>query len=981
MFPSPFERILFYLKGYEYMNFIKLLSGDTEIVKHIHTDGDYVLSDDNVKSGGFHHQPENVRFRYIFDFGKKGSFLEGTAPKGGEFYLALQVQDSFGTYDEEFRPIEDHSAGPFSENMVELTVNGKPAGRFRYGGDDGKYYLFVTEEAVELNAGDKIRYTVVSGGRVLFTSILLLHERPEEQMNEILNITSDNGELRFWTKLASRVSVITGEEIFSEGMFLNNHRYTIPKKYWGLHLKIEAIDEQGNILRARATCRERKMENNKNAEIKIPLTAQKRDGSLLPTTGVVPLAEGQLFSVENINISDDSGSVYVTDKKVTSKWQDGSIRTIVVGALLPSDGRTFYAQNASAAEKEELGFSAKLDDSGVSVFANGKKFIFKNDENSVLPDKRMLAVLYDENCERYVACGGKWEIKENGFNHIELCRENHFEKDGRKHFKSISILHFYRGVAAYSLEFAFENDLIEHEFTTVSGLYLEAEDSGESFELVQLDEKTARKDGKVEEMRAQGEFCAFGEKAKIEDFWQNYPKSIEVEEGLLKIGICPFITEPEHYVCEEDFSVEARLFFYLKTGKYEFHCGLKKYHTIFFGRESEKLEKTPFLVPSKESVETSGAFGHITCHCEDFPNYDEYMSNSMELYLNHREKYREYGMLNYGDSFGEREIHWTNMEYDFPFGVIIHFLRTGDERFLEAARAAAPHLEGIDCSHRNYRFEEDGWPFIHTVGHANNYYPIEKVPTSFYYIKSHIGHIFMQGMTEYYKVTGIERYKDFVVNCANSIARYYTRKYDFLTEREPGWSMMTLEAAYELTLDPYYLNACRLILERVYQKQDPDTGCLKYFMYMVGKEGETGEVCYGGKSFMHGIVGSAAKYFYYLTGDERAKQAAIDIARWLAEDMFDEEMNQFWYTEAFKRISKRVSQPETNIEILDVVLFACLEIGNKKYLEIARRAFDTMLESPYRRECDISKVFSMRMRFSPEIMHDYAKAREMLGEF
>ena len=384
------------------------------------------------------------------------------------------------------------------------------------------------------------------------------------------------------------------------------------------------------------------------------------------------------------------------------------------------------------------------------------------------------------------------------------------------------------------------------------------------------------------------------------------------------------------------------------------------------------------MLPPKELIEESCAFGHISCQCADFPQYDSVMADGLEKYLEHREKYREFGMLNYGDSFGEREIHWTNMEYDFPYGMLIHFLRTGDERFYRLAETAAEHYEGIDCSHRNIHFEENGYFFIHTVGHANNYYPFESLPQSFGYIKSHIGHIFVHGLTEYYKVTGIERYKEAVISCANSIAKYYTLRYDFLTEREPGWSMLALEAAYELTLDPYYLNACRIILERIYKKQDPKTGCLKYFMYIVPKEGQTGEVCYGGKSFMHGIVGSALKYFYYLTGDEKAKRAAIAIARWLADDMYDEEMNQFWYTEAFKRLNHRVVQPETNIEILDVILFACLETGNQEYLEIARKAFEHTLLSPYRRECDVAKIFSMRLRFAPEIMSDYECARKTI---
>ena len=45
--------------------------------------------------------------------------------------------------------------------------------------------------------------------------------------------------------------------------------------------------------------------------------------------------------------------------------------------------------------------------------------------------------------------------------------------------------------------------------------------------------------------------------------------------------------------------------------------------------------------------------------------------------------------------------------------------------------------------------------------------------------------------------------------------------------------------------------------------------------------------------------------------------------------------------------------------------------GEKSYVEIVKKAFDKMLDSPYRFENDVAKVFAMRLRFSPEIMYDY----------
>lgn len=963
------------------MNFIKLLSGDAEIVKHIDSSDDIVFVSDDLECEGFHRQDMGVRFDHVFEFGTENSRLWINAPTDGEYYVALQVLDTYGTYDEEFIPISEEKCGPFCERLVELSVGGRAIGTFRFGGDDKKYYIFVTEEPIKLKKGDEISYKILAGERAIFTAIVLMKQKPKKQTNSILNITSDNGEVRFWTKLACRARLIFGEQIFSEEMFLNNHRFTVPEDLWGLRFIIEVFDEEGNILRGRGTCHRKAKINKENKDVNVEIFYSRKTDFNVPVITVLPLLEGAVYSTDDIGIFDEQGNFYPSDCTITSRWQNDSLRTVSVEAILPTDGRRFYIKNEKANKEQISGFSASKQAGVIVVSANGKSYYFRDDNSSILPDREINAVLYDENGRKFVAEGGEYVIDRCGKNHITITRINHFMCEGKRHMKCLTHVHFYRDIDAYSLEFGFENDLMENEFSVVEGLYLEQSGSfNKKIDLLQLDENTVIESGKERTERFCGHFNVDGESLIVNDFWQNYPKSVTVSEKKLKIGICPFITMPERYR-DEDIKLESRLFFYLKTGKYEFHCGMRKYHNIIFGNDADKLKDIVFLNPDPKVVEASEAFGHIKCDCPDFAQYDEYMSNSLELYMEHREKFREYGMLNYGDSFGEREIHWTNMEYDFPYGMLIHFLRTGDERFYQLAKSSAAHYAEIDNCHRSIYFEENGYYFIHTVGHANNYYEHKLLPPlAFEKIKTHIGHLFSHGMTEFYKVTGIERYKEAVVACADSIAKYHTAKYDFLTEREPGWGMLTLEAAYELTLDEYYLNACRIIVERILQKQDPKTGCLKQFMYMVPQEGAgKGEVCYGGKSFMHGIVGSALKYYYNYTKDERARTAAIEIARWLAEDMYDKESRQFWYTDAFRLIEKRVNIPETNIEILDVVLYACLE-GKEEYLELAREAFELMLESPYRRECDISKIYSMRLRFAPEIMYYYNKARKKYGK-
>lgn len=956
------------------MNFIRLLSGDAELIKYDLSEDDFLLTSDKLHSEGFHVQKRSLFAPCVFDLGSAGASLSTTAPADGKYHLALQVRDTFGTYDEEYIPVLEEECGAFGECLVELSVNGKKIGSFRYGRDDKKYYFFVTEDAVELKKGDKIKYLVLEGEHVLFSAIVLMKDAPKPQLNRIMNLTTDNGEVRFWTKVACRARILLGDAIYSEEEYLNNHRFTISEEFWGIRFVIELIDEDGNMLCGRGRCKEKVYEKGSNYPVNVELMYNTKKDGLRPVTSVLPFGKGQMFDCSSLQITDETGENYPIQYKVTSVWEDASAKTVSVTSILPADGRKFYVTDSKTFGSVE-NFKVYSENGNITVINGDKKYNFCNDNNSVLPDRDLYAVIYGTDGLRYTASGGEFYVEEEGINHIVISRTNRFMCDGKRSMKCYTHLHIYRGIDAYRLEFGFENDLLSTKFYNIDALYLEGscEDSAK-INVMQIDEKTALINEKEVFEKLEGRFNAYNTEVIVEDFWQNYPKSVNVGDNSLKIGICPHITNPKYYR-NEDVILESQMFFYLKTGKYEFHGGLRKYHTIIFGNDAEKLTDMTFLRPDCKSVEESLAFGRIKCGCPDFPKYDEYMDNSLNLYLNHRESYRDYGMLNYGDSFGENNIHWMNLEYDFHYGMMIHYLRTGDERFYDLAKIAMAHYAEVDTCHTAIQFEEKGYFFVHTVGHANNYYPHELVPKSYPKIQFQMGHIFNNGLALYYKMTGIKRYKDIVLACADTLAKYYTRKFDFLTEREPGWCMLALQAAYDITHDEYYLNACRIMAERVMYKQDVQSGCISVLMEIPQpKEVTKRKFCYGGKPFMHGVLASAMRKLYYMTGDERIHNSCVKMAKWLS-DMYDDELKEFWYSTPFKELERRVSQPETSMEILDALLFEG-EDNKPEYIEIVRKAFDKMLESPYRFENDVAKVFAMRLRFSPEIMYDYEIAKK-----
>ena len=78
--------------------------------------------------------------------------------------------------------------------------------------------------------------------------------------------------------------------------------------------------------------------------------------------------------------------------------------------------------------------------------------------------------------------------------------------------------------------------------------------------------------------------------------------------------------------------------------------------------------------------------------------------------------------------------------------------------------------------------------------------------------EGHFGHYFLTGDRRSYE-TGF------------AVADYFAgrdlgRPYDFFDCRVPGWHLIMMASAYHATGDPYYLNAARVVVERVLEAQD-----------------------------------------------------------------------------------------------------------------------------------------------------------------
>src|SRR5690606_18767954 len=65
----------------------------------------------------------------------------------------------------------------------------------------------------------------------------------------------------------------------------------------------------------------------------------------------------------------------------------------------------------------------------------------------------------------------------------------------------------------------------------------------------------------------------------VREFWQNWPKALEVGTGQLRVGICPDFSAGQydgHPLWEE-----SKLYYYLRDGQYTFKIGTARTHELW----------------------------------------------------------------------------------------------------------------------------------------------------------------------------------------------------------------------------------------------------------------------------------------------------------------------------------------------------------------------------------------------------------------
>jgi hypothetical protein len=359
--------------------------------------------------------------------------------------------------------------------------------------------------------------------------------------------------------------------------------------------------------------------------------------------------------------------------------------------------------------------------------------------------------------------------------------------------------------------------------------------------------------------------------------------------------------------------------------------------------------------------------------------------------LKRRDQVREYGMLNYGDWFGERQVNWGNLEYDLQHGMFVQYLRTGDRRFFQRGAQASRHHIDVDVVHAVNPLVKNpygapprvGENWLHSLNHTGGYYANAPLPVERTYQMGHsanYGHIWVTGDLDYYHLTGDRRAREVALSTADMMASTMTAKVGTHI-RTLGWPTILVLSAYETTGDARYLEAATRNWEVLKQSLDPQRGWVvklasDHCLHPAGStraERDTkfrDQRCEGNVPFMEGLTLCALARYHRHTGDPEVLRAITVGVDQMIRECWEEDVKTFRYT-ACPLSSKR----SFGLFMLcaEAIAYEAGLTGNREHQRILREGFRSAI--PKGSGDAFGKGLAQMTFFSPEALNGLEERR------
>ena len=659
-----------------------------------------------------------------------------------------------------------------------------------------------------------------------------------------------------------------------------------------------------------------------------------------PVTAGIPFPAGALTSVDKVRLVGPDGKEAPLQAAATARWLDRSIKWLLLDlqvSLGPSETKLWTLEYGEQVARQPFETPLCVNSwcDRVTVLTGPLKLQFGDSKFGLLDrvwldvngdqrfgdDERVTdsgeTAVVDDSGERFTSAASpadKVMVEESGPMRVAVkIAGRHASPKGRRLFHYTVRVHAYAGQSFVRVFHTFANDATDEVFTKIRSLSLttglnlrgprrcvvgadskvECPAASTRVRLFQnFDDRFSlvAGDKPVEGTRSLGWMQLrddrWGLTVAVRNFWKLYPKALTCEGGRIQVEICPALAANEYASRKAD---EDKLYYYMLNGRYKLKCGVSKTHELLYHfhradpdanieATAAALNSPPIPVAPAKWYCESMAFGEITPATDgEFPEYEAMVKRIAAAFHRDREAKREYGMLNYGDYYGERLWNWGNIEYDTQHGFLMQFARTANPDYYRLAEAAARHNVDVDHVHFHARPDYVGRVYTHCICHVGDYYPRGFKPPAIPSGHYGAGHAWNRGNLEYCFLSGYRRAGEVAMQLSDMQAWRETLNHRVRgAERATAWPLFAAVAAYRSTYDEYYLNAARLMVDAVAEQQT-DAG---HWNIPAGYS-KVVPMPIGGYAWCAGLLLSALEDYYDETGDARAAKAAAKAGEWL----------------------------------------------------------------------------------------------------
>lgn len=481
-------------------------------------------------------------------------------------------------------------------------------------------------------------------------------------------------------------------------------------------------------------------------------------------------------------------------------------------------------------------------------------------------------------------------------------------------------------------------------------------------------------DGGTEGNRADGVAVAADDQVQttvvLRDFWETYPSGYTIGRDGVRVDMLPALP-PDAYHGPEDADWYYKLYAWCRDGKYLLRAGQATRHEVLvhFGKPGGDTNvladwlQTPLLPQAPPAYLCgTGALGRpiFPQTAGTWEDYERFFDESFENLQADRERRRTYGWMHFGDWYGERHGNFGNNEYALDWALGLQWMRTGDRRYYERGLEMAQHYATVDTMHGPVAEGRNGVVWTHCFNHTGTGLDVDelRIPEDDagmaqyldryqYMLRGAVdrqGHIYEQGVWLYAALTGDPWLRDVAEAVSDNQAEKLTPNFNFTIERSGGWPLINAAYAYHFSGAPYYLNAARIMVERCFERQDPETGGWLH----TPPRGETDNVAVrGGKAFAVGILTDGLLRYLDVEPEPRpdVRHMLVRGADWLMNEAWNPGKGFVYITNAprYADTGRRDIMSALNAE---VIAFAYEETGEKKYLDFWRTMMRDLWAEP-----------------------------------